>query len=780
MRILSRYIFREIVSSALLGAFLATAVIFLQGSGTLLEILVQGAANWQTVGYLFLLALPRVLPLTIPFGVLIGILIGLGRLSSDGEIIAMRAAGVSSRTVLYPVIAFALLATALASWASVRLTPWALRETYRVVNKVAASRLSVDIQPRVFEEQFTNSNTILYVGDVRLGRWLNVFMADLTPPEQRSSGLREKAEGPLVTVAREAIPVADAEHSRIQLSLRDAWTHEMGKDFVANDTYAPRGDQALEVAPPMEKHARPFAEMNTREVRTRASPASGPDWLDARIELHRRLALPLACIMLALVGVPLGVSSRKGGKSGGYVTGVFLSFFCYHLSFISLMRLAAQRSMPVEAALWTPNAAFGLAGLVFLARMERPGDRDVVGTIKETFASLWRRLRPEVTLSARRASEERRLLRSLRLPLVPQLVDTYVLSSFLFYLVVLLASFVAMTQVYNFFELLGDIVAHKIPLSKVFTYLFFLMPRLIYDTLPISVLVAVLVTFGILTKNNEVTAFKACGISLHRLAAPILLTSALLAAGLFAFDYYYVPEADLRQDALRNEIKGKPPQTYLRPDRKWIFGTGSRIYYYKVFDSFENVMGGVSVYELDPGTFHLVRQISADRAQWQPSIKTWIFQNGWVRDFKGIQSTNFQTYQATTFRELTETPNWFLRENLQDRQMNFIALDRYIRELHQSGFDTVKLRVQYYRKFSVPLFALIMAMLAVPFSFMIGNRGAMAGIGVSIGIAIAYWGVGLLFEKLGNVNQLPPAVAAWSPDALFALTGLYLLLRMKS
>jgi LPS export ABC transporter permease LptG/LPS export ABC transporter permease LptF len=780
MTLLGRYIFREIFSSALLGAFLATAVIFLQRAGTLFEILVQGAANWETVAYLFLLALPQVLPLTIPFGVLIGILIGLGRLSSDGEIIAMRAAGVSSRVVLYPVLTFALLSTALAAWASIRLTPWALRETYNVVNRVAASRLSVEIQPRVFEEQFTNSNTILYVGDVQLGRWRNVFMADLTPPEQRASGLREKADGPLVTVAREAIPLPDPEHSRIQLSLSDAWTHEMGKDFVANDTYAPHGEQALEVAPPAEKHARPFAEMNTSEVSKHAVRASEPNWVDASIELHRRLTLPFACMMLALVGVPLGVSSRKGGKSGGYVMGVFLAFFCYYLAFFSLMRLAAQRTLPVEVALWTPNAAFGIAGLVFLVRMERPGDRDLVGTFKDAFAALGRHLRSALAMAPLAAGEEKRRQKSLRLPLVPQLIDTYVLSSFLFYFVLLLASFVAMTQVYNFFELLGDIVAHKIPLSKVFTYLFFLIPKLIYDTLPISVLVAVLVTFGILTKNNEVTAFKACGISLHRLAAPILLMSLLLSAGLFAFDFYYVPEANVRQDALRNEIKGRPAQTYLRPDRTWIFGTGSRIYYYKFFDAAENVMGGVRVYELDPATFHVVRQIAADRAQWQASMNTWIFQNGWVRDFKGIQNIDFRKYQATTFPELNETPSWFLRKNTQDKQMNFIALDRYIGELHQGGFDTVKLRVQFYRKFSVPLFALIMAMLAVPFSFLVGNRGAMAGIGVSIGIAISYWGIGLLFEKLGDVNQLPPAVAAWAPDALFALTGLYLLLRMRS
>ena len=143
-----------------------------------------------------------------------------------------------------------------------------------------------------------------------------------------------------------------------------------------------------------------------------------------------------------------------------------------------------------------------------------------------------------------------------RFPMVPRVIDTYVLSSFLFYFAVWLASFVFMTHVYTFFELLSDIVKNRIPMFKVLTYLFFLTPRLIYDSTPVSVLVAVLITFGVLSKHNEVTAFKACGISLYRLASPVLVMSVLLSATLFAFDHYYVAQADRKQDALRNEIKG--------------------------------------------------------------------------------------------------------------------------------------------------------------------------------------------------------------------------------
>ena len=776
MRLLGRYVFREIVASAFIGTLLATCVIFLQGVGPLLGLLVRSSASPAATAWLFALGMPAVLPLTIPFGVLVGILIGLGRMASDGEITAMRAAGVPGRRVIVPVLVFAAFAAVLAGVASLKLAPLAVRESTRIIHKLVSTQLTAEIQPRIFEEQFPK--TILYVGDVRqvagsVVVWRNVFMADLTPPEERSTGIGEKASGPLVTVAREAIAVPDPEHNRIQLSLRDASTHEMGKDAVAHDAYWPRGEQALEASPPAAPRVRPFVEMTTSELRRHA--AEGPTWIEARIELHRRIALPLACIMLALIGIPLGISSRKGGRSSGYVWGIFLAFFCYHLSFISLVGLAKQRTIPPEVAVWTPNTLFALAGLILLARMEIPGRRDLLGAVRGAFSSL---AAPLARLSGKSPATHRTL--GMRLPLFPQLIDTYILSNFLFYFFLLLASFISMTEVYNFFELLGDIVRNGIPLAKVLTYLVFLAPKLVYDLLPVSVQVAVLVTFGVLTKQNEITAFKACGVSLHRLAMPIIIVSGLFSAGLFAFDYYYLPRTNRIQDSLRNEIKGRAPQSYLRPDRKWIRGGGSRIYYYLYFDPAEETMAGVSVYELNPETFNLVRQISAERARWQPSLKTWVFENGWSSDFKAARRVSYNAFQVSTFPDLTEDPKYFRKEVLQDKQMNFLQLDRYINDLQQSGFDTVKLRVQFFRKFSVPLLALIMALISIPFGFLVGNRGAMAGIGVSVVIAMAYWGIGLLFEQFGNANQLPPAMAAWAPNAVFALAGLYLLLRMRS
>lgn len=776
MSILSRAVFREICTSALLGSLLFTFVLFLRSLRQLFELLVRGSSEPVTVAYLSAMVFIPTLTFAVPVGVLVGILIGLSRASSDNEITAMRASGVPARRLLWPILTFALLGLITAAASSLWLTPWSIRETYRIVNRILAVQLTAEIQPQVFDEQFPN--TILYVGDVIPGpvvRWRNVFLADLTPPEERNKNAANEVEGPRVTFAQSAIALADPGNNRIQLSMQGVSTYELGKDPNSDyHTQFPKGDQILEAQKRGEvRSSKPFSEYDTLPLFRVAYDRAAPN-LDARIELHQRLAPPFAAIVFALLGLPLGVSQRRSGKSAAVVLTVLVAF-SYWMSSIALVGLARQRTLPVEIALWLPNLVLGLAGLFLLSRLERPGDFDLVAKV-QALGREW------FTTLSERFPESAPALGQRRWPLFPQVIDTYVLGTFLFYLALWLVGFLLLTEVFTFFELLSDIVKNRIPMPRVLTYLWFLAPRLIYDITPVAVLLSVLVTFGIMAKNNEITAMKASGVSLYRLAIPVLLCSLVLSGSLFAFDYYQIPEANRKQDAIRNEIKGRPPATFLRADRKYIKGEGSRIYYYKYFEPAENVMVGVSVYEIDSKTFRLQSVLTAEKARWEPNLKAWVFQNGSRRTFDGIRLSKFENFAngVMSFPHLNEPPSYFLKEVKLSSQMNFRELADYMRELQQSGFDTTRLQVQYHSKFSVPAFALIMALLATPFAFLTGNRGAMAGIGVSLVIGLAYLTVNKLFEQVGNINQLPAPVAAWAPDAVFALAGLYLFLRMRT
>jgi LPS export ABC transporter permease LptG len=275
---------------------------------------------------------------------------------------------------------------------------------------------------------------------------------------------------------------------------------------------------------------------------------------------------------------------------------------------------------------------------------------------------------------------------------------------------------------------------------------------------------------------------KATGISLYRLVVPIVSIAAILAVSLFLFDEFYLPQANRRQEALRSTIKGRPPQTFLHPDQKWIFGQPhpgepGRIFYYQFFDPDRNEFANLSIFEFDPSTFALKRRVFATRVFWDSDSSSWHFQNGWERDIEGAEIIAYREFKQTTFAEIHEDPGYFKKENLQSQEMNFGQLDSYIGDLRQSGFDTMRLRVALWHKLAYPLIAIVMAVLAIPFALSMGRRGSLTAIAVAIAVALAYWVVDGLFGAMGNVNYLPAALAAWSSDILFALVGGYLLLR---
>ncbi|MGE5486956.1 MAG: LptF/LptG family permease, partial [bacterium] len=390
MRILTRSILREIFSSALLGTLLFTFVLFLQRAGRSFELLARSASGLDRIGYLILLIMPFPLTFALPVGALVGILIGLSRMSSDGEITGMRAAGVPGRSVLRPVMCVAVVFTLLTAACSMWLTPLSIRETTRVINELNAEQITAQVQPRVFQEQFPG--TTLYIADIIPGpveRWRNVFIADDRAPGSRSGGVQRETEGPAITLAEEAIAIPDLKNNRIQLHLRDASTYEAGRNpaeyYIST---SPVSDQALQAERPGEvRTSRPFTEMDMGPLWHAAAESR-----DAAIELHQRLALPFACILLALVGVPLGVWSRKSGRSAAFVVTVALAFF-YYMGLISLISLARQGAVPVWLAVWTPNTIFAVIGLVMMIRLEVPGDRDIIAIVKARLESVVHRLR---------------------------------------------------------------------------------------------------------------------------------------------------------------------------------------------------------------------------------------------------------------------------------------------------------------------------------------------------------------------------------------------------
>ncbi len=768
MRIFTRYIWNEVMSHALLGGALFTFILFMKYIGVLLEMAARNSASMGSVVQIFLFMLPPILSLTIPMAVLVGVLLGLSRLAADSEVTAMRAVGIGVWFFVRVVSAIAVLGWIISLADSLYLSPKATAALIKLEGSLKNEQASFEVEPRVFYEDF--KNYVLYVQDIRPGtgaaRWQRIFLADLSDPV-----------APKVTTAEEAVVANGPDHT-ILMGLRNGTEHDMdstnGSPQYQVSTFV---ESVLPLSIGTQEDTRigrndtPILAMNNRALYEHSKGPGGRPYL---IELHKRFSYPAACLVLMLIGIPLGLSSRRGGKSTGFVLTIGLVFIYYFFSLTGIS-LAREGKLPVVAGVWAANIIFAVSGLLLLRRMAKGG-----GMITQfsAIASKFKNtqlLSPKAeSLARERGSHERG-----RFPLI---LDDYVLREFLTTFAMVLVSLVLILLVFTFFELLGDIIRNRTPLVTVGEYLINLTPNMIYNITPLAVLIAVLVTFGVLTRTNEFTAMKATGISLYRVMTPILAVALLLAIALFLFDQSYLPTANRRQEALRSVIKAKPAQTFLRPDQKWIFGKQEpgkpgRIFYYQFFDPDRDRFANLTIFEFNPENFALSRRMFATSAHWEPQLRQWVLENGWERRFDGEAVSSYSPFNVEGFPEIGERPQYFKKEALQSQEMTFGELQRYVRDLGQSGFDTKQLSIQLNRKLAYPLITLVMAVLAIPFALSMGKRGSLTGIAAAIGLSIAYLVTTQLFEALGYVNFLPTLLAAWAPDLLFGLAGTYLLLR---
>src|ERR1700682_4793834 len=235
MRLIDRYICRQVFSHALLGLAIFSFVFFVPQLVRLMELVVRHSASWTTLGILFLCTLPGIFSFTLPMGVLVGVLIALGRLSADSELIAMSALGMGRRRLLVPVGMIAVGATAITFMMTIWLAPLSVR-TFRVIeDRLRAGQASYQVSPRVFDERFPRM--VLYVNDIDSAstRWKGVFLAGTDKGVSR------------LTLAEEAIVIADRSEGKLELPLRNGSVHEFSSDVPSHYSLSAFGQRDLPV-----------------------------------------------------------------------------------------------------------------------------------------------------------------------------------------------------------------------------------------------------------------------------------------------------------------------------------------------------------------------------------------------------------------------------------------------------------------------------------------------------------------------------------------------------
>ena len=766
MRILDRYIFREILFPSIIALVALTFVAFLAFSrelGWLLELIVRQSATVRDVWAISAAYIPNVLTFTIPMAVLVGILTGFGRMSSDSEAIAFRATGISMVRLLVPVMFLGSFAFVSNILLTVYIAPHMASRLRDVRYEFLAKQVSLEVKSRVFNESL--SSFVLYVQDVaREGlNWRGILLADMSRPDQ----LR-------VYFARSGTVTKDDERRTFALTLAEGSTHEISprspKRYDHNTFDATTISVPMPEAPPKQDRI-VISEIPTGTLWN--AIREGTATYEEHVEFHRRFALPFACLVFTLTGLALGVSTTRGSRSMGLILSLIL-MLVYYLAFVGGTRIAGNAQFSPLLGAWLPNLAFAILGIVLIAHSNHERDNPFLNRLA-VIMRWFSDKRAEVRTSRKRFRQWTYSLT--HHPKFFRLLDVYVLRGFWFFFVLVLIVFVALFILVTLFELLPDIVKNRIDSSIVVTYFIYLLPQILYYVIPLTVLLAILIDLGTLTKTNEILAVKAGAVSLYRMAMPLLIMGLLLSAGIYFLQDFMLPYANQRQDEYHDIIKGRAPQTYRDPQRKWMAGSAERIYHYNYFDPDQNIFGGISIFAFKPNSLQLSDWTFATRATWQGS--RWRLEDGWRRHISDSGAIDYRPFNTLDVHEL-DHPDYFKKEVRTAAQMTYPELKRYVTNLKQSGFDVSALMVDLYRKLSFPLVSFIMVIIGIPFSFTTGRRGAFYGIGLCLAVGIFYWSTFELFDKLGGINRLSPFVAAWFPNLIFGFGGVWLMLRVKT
>jgi LPS export ABC transporter permease LptG len=365
---------------------------------------------------------------------------------------------------------------------------------------------------------------------------------------------------------------------------------------------------------------------------------------------------------------------------------------------------------------------------------------------------------------------------------MPRLLDLYVAREYGRTLLLCVTALLGIFYIATFIDLADKMFRGEATTSLVLRFFYFQTPQFVYYVIPIAVLVSTLVTIGVMTKNSELLVMRACGISLYRTSAPLVIFG-LAASGMLYLLQERVP-ANREADRLNRIIRSMPPQTSAL-GRRWIVGTGGEMYHYDQFASTGSRFTRLWVYRVDAASWRLAAMDYASDASLSPTSESgWTARAGWTREFApGADPAREKSvsYAAFEAKDLSiEAPDYFKTEAPAAEQMTYGQLREYVDRLRASGADVVPHLVALQRKVAFPFVAVIMTLLAIPFAVTTGRHGALQGIGIGIVLAIVYWTTFILFTAIGSGGLLPPMLAAWASNILFGATAAYMILTVRT
>ncbi len=882
-----RYVFKEVAIPFGIGLSVYTFSLLINQILRLSNLFVSKGAGLETIFKFLIYLLPDFLSFTIPMSTLMGVLAGISRMSTDSEITAFKTMGISNLRLYRPVFVFTFLMWIISSLLTMFIAPKSNYELRKLRADVGISQAVKSIKPKTFYDDFPGY--VIYFEDVdrSTDEWKNVFLYF------REGGQKDKVilakRGTIIQEGKQ-LEKKDANNGLIKrkdafFSLKDATIFSFNRENPEKDNsivfysyfnkhIANRND-GFKVNKGSTQLSLPELFKKIEILKKDEKLKNSLSFISLETEYHNKFTLPLACIAFGILGLALGISTNKGGKISGFIISLAIIFIFYSITVIG-RNMITKKQISVITGMWTPIIFLFLTGIILF-----------VLTLKEKKIRIDKVFALVEKIKIRFFSEKKTLFilkikkTSFR---VFNILDIYIIKKLSLIFIFIFISIIIIFFVINIIELADDAIENGVSFALVLNYVIYIMPEILNYIFPVSILTTVLLTFSIMSKNNEIVAVQVSGISLYRLVLPAIIFGIVVSSVSFFVQEYITPDANKKALVLFNKIHKRNKKVSHELQRNWVVDNKRQFFFYQAYNKKTNLFHNFGKLEFDEN-FKLKKRVYAKYAKWTKD-KELTLQDGFEKTFvdnspianknfgpfiinthlskdvflnkkaklkdmiskipglnrykvelPGNRFVFFEDYDGTKFINFSaaffdggyrieklinsKTAKWLNRSEIElnnaniimfarnssslkkpvlpslkihiddgkdffkkkiisSQFMNISSLKKYISYLKKSNSDTIRYEAKLYYKYAFPISSLIMVLLAIPFSFLMGNKGAVYGIGLAVGLSMIYWTSFGIFSALGSAAILSPFISAFAPILVFASLSLYSFSNLKT
>jgi lipopolysaccharide export LptBFGC system permease protein LptF len=755
--LISKYLIQAILPYFIFSWLLLSVVIFFQQASRFSEIFFSTSIPKNIIWQLTLALVPNVIAFTCPMAVLVGVIIGLSKMQGDSELTAVRAAGVGNVQITIPIVILGILLSFFAFFVNLKGVPFAAQIVRSVAIQTALYKLESPIEPGAFNTEINGFTIYVKNGDLENGAWKNIFIYH---DDKANKQVR------LITSKSGRIDTTD-ELSELVLenaSVSTFSTENNIEKFVSENVGQVRFGIKTKRGELIEKISgsdKSLEELGINELAKYAQSKEGNEKTEAELLLQRRLILSITPLIFALLGTALIIRFNRGGRGFG----IFLALLClvlYYLIALLGEQLARTRTISVLSASLLPIVLSAIT-IIWLFLSSKIQLRWAFFDFKKHVNLNFQKKENSVSRG------------NFYIDLTTGILDFDIISNLLKYFLLTLGFLTSIFLIFTAFELWKFAGTSENGVTLLAKYLFFLLPFIYIQIAPSALMVAILATFIIKSRQNEIVTWTSAGQSVYRLLLPCFILMLLMGGINWGIQEKLLPKANQIQDTLRSQIRSTG--ILANKDGKLWVANDERIY------SFETIEGStrdsqkvknLSVYEFSKDFSKLETIYKSPEAVWEKDkIK---FAD---KAQKFVWNTGKAEVTDVSGNELAEKASLFVNLYKKPTHLNAAETKEQI-QVSQSELEQRNYEVAYEKKYTTLVLPFVITLFTAPFALSLSRKGRVVTVGYAIGIWLLFMGITSAFEQFGLNGVISAKIAVWSPLLVFSMIGVYLISKVRT